>query len=140
MVFDERLVLDALANLLKGRTAFVIAHRMSTIAGADQVLVFDRGRIVERGTPAELTALAGGLYRSFLELQMGRDGGAESRAGASPGSLLAPSPSCSVNEQVSSRLTYESSHREPAGSGVPVRNDRVMRLLGSFRRSLRRGY
>ena len=87
---SERLVLDALANLLKGRTAFVIAHRMSTIAGADQVLVFDRGRIVERGTHAELTALAGGLYRSFLELQMGRDGGAESRAEASSGSLLAP--------------------------------------------------
>jgi ABC-type multidrug transport system fused ATPase/permease subunit len=67
---SERLVMGALDNLLAGRTAFVIAHRMSTIARSDQVLVVDAGRIVERGTHAELMALAGGLYRSFLDVQL----------------------------------------------------------------------
>ncbi|MGH2967788.1 MAG: ABC transporter ATP-binding protein [Solirubrobacteraceae bacterium] len=68
---SERLLMDALANLLVGRTAFVIAHRMSTVTRADHVLVVDRGRIVERGTHAELMDIAGGLYRSYLELQLG---------------------------------------------------------------------
>jgi subfamily B ATP-binding cassette protein MsbA len=68
---SERLLIDALANLLEGRTAFVIAHRMSTVARANQVLVFDQGRIVERGLHAELAQLPGGVYRSFLELQVG---------------------------------------------------------------------
>jgi len=65
---SERLLMDALGRLFEGRTAFVIAHRMSTVARADQVLVVDRGRIVERGTHAELLELEGGLYRSYLEL------------------------------------------------------------------------
>jgi ABC-type multidrug transport system fused ATPase/permease subunit len=67
---SERLLMDALANLLEGRTAFVIAHRMSTIARADHVLVLDRGRIVEHGTHKQLMRLTGGLYRSYLELQL----------------------------------------------------------------------
>jgi ATP-binding cassette, subfamily B, bacterial len=75
----ERLLVDALANLLEGRTAFVIAHRMSTVARADQVLVFDHGRIVERGLHAELAQLPGGLYRSFLELQVGHGAAATVR-------------------------------------------------------------
>jgi ATP-binding cassette subfamily B protein len=66
----ERLLMDALDNLLEGRTAFVIAHRMSTVSRADQVLVFDGGCIVERGTHEELTSVDGGLYRSYLELQL----------------------------------------------------------------------
>jgi ABC-type multidrug transport system fused ATPase/permease subunit len=67
----EGLLLDALDHLLEGRTAFVIAHRMSTVSRADQVLVFDGGRIVERGTHEELTTVDGGLYRTYLELQLG---------------------------------------------------------------------
>ena len=67
---SERLLMEALRNLAAGRTTFVIAHRMSTIAGADQVLVLDQGRIVERGTHEELMRIQGGLYRSFLELQL----------------------------------------------------------------------
>jgi len=70
----ERMLVDALDRLLAERTAFVIAHRMSTVARADQVIVFDHGRIVERGPHAELTQLPGGLYRSFLELQLGANG------------------------------------------------------------------
>jgi subfamily B ATP-binding cassette protein MsbA len=68
---SERLLMEALSNLLVGRTCFVIAHRMSTIVGADQVLVLDRGRIVERGTHQQLMTVEQGLYRSFLELQLG---------------------------------------------------------------------
>jgi ATP-binding cassette subfamily B protein len=51
----------ALEVLLRGRTAFVVAHRLSTIRKADLVLVMDQGRIVERGTHATLLA-AGGTY------------------------------------------------------------------------------
>lgn len=64
----ERLVQDALERLLAGRTVFVIAHRLSTVQRADLTLVLDRGRIVERGTHAELLA-RGGLYRSLFERQ-----------------------------------------------------------------------
>jgi ATP-binding cassette subfamily B protein len=69
---SEKVVMEALRNLVSDRTTFVIAHRMSTVAGADQVLVLDHGRIVERGTHDALKQAAGGLYRSFLELQMKR--------------------------------------------------------------------
>lgn len=63
----ERVIQGALARLLKGRTAFVIAHRLSTIINADQIIVLDHGRIVERGTHAELLAL-GGLYRDLYTM------------------------------------------------------------------------
>jgi ATP-binding cassette subfamily B protein len=58
---NEKAVQAALAEGLEGRTAIVIAHRLSTITGADQILVLDQGRIVERGLHADLYA-AGGLY------------------------------------------------------------------------------
>jgi ATP-binding cassette subfamily B protein len=59
----------ALARLMKGRTCFVVAHRLSTIRRADCVLVLDQGRIVERGSHDELLTLQGtyaGLHRDFL--------------------------------------------------------------------------
>jgi ATP-binding cassette subfamily B protein len=55
----------ALLGLMKGRTSFVIAHRLSTIRDADQVLVIDSGRIVERGTHEELVQRPGGVYRQL---------------------------------------------------------------------------
>ena len=64
----------ALNTLLKGRTCFVIAHRLSTVRNADQVLVLDRGRIVERGTHTQLLANRGiynNLYRQFARLGLG---------------------------------------------------------------------
>lgn len=60
---SERLVQEALATVLQGRTAVVIAHRLSTVETADRVLVLDRGRIVEDGTPAELIDSGGRFAR-----------------------------------------------------------------------------
>jgi putative ABC transport system ATP-binding protein len=65
----ERALTEALARLAEGRTMVSIAHRLSTAEGADLVLVFDQGRIVERGSHADLVAAGGtyaGLYESWL--------------------------------------------------------------------------
>ncbi len=66
---SERLVQDALEKLMKGRTSIVIAHRLSTIRKADQILVLDRGHIVEKGTHEELLQIENGVYRNLSELQ-----------------------------------------------------------------------
>lgn len=65
---SERLVQDALQKLMPDRTTLVIAHRLSTIEHADQVLVMDQGRIVERGTHQQLLEL-GGLYEHLYRMQ-----------------------------------------------------------------------
>ncbi|HEU4563927.1 MAG TPA: ABC transporter ATP-binding protein [Gemmatimonadaceae bacterium] len=63
---SERLVQEAIDRLLEGRTVFVIAHRLSTIIHADQILVLDRGRIIEHGTHAELLERQGAYYRLYM--------------------------------------------------------------------------
>ncbi|MBB3344042.1 lipid A export permease/ATP-binding protein MsbA [Luteimonas sp. RC10] len=65
---SERLVQDALEHLMPDRTTLVIAHRLATIEHADQVLVLDQGRLVERGTHRELLA-RGGLYAHLHRMQ-----------------------------------------------------------------------
>ncbi|WP_027079850.1 lipid A export permease/ATP-binding protein MsbA [Luteimonas mephitis] len=72
---SERLVQDALEKLMPDRTTLVIAHRLSTIEHADQVLVLDQGRLVERGTHAELLA-RGGLYAHLHQMQFREPAGA----------------------------------------------------------------
>ena len=64
---SEALIQEALLRVIAGRTAIIIAHRLSTILAADLILVLDRGKVVERGTHAELLA-AGGLYHRLYEL------------------------------------------------------------------------
>ena len=71
---SERLVQEAIDRLLAGRTVFVIAHRLSTVVHADQILVLDRGEIVERGTHAELLAQRG-VYHRLHAAQLRRDEG-----------------------------------------------------------------
>ncbi|MBD1918228.1 MULTISPECIES: ABC transporter ATP-binding protein [Cyanophyceae] len=68
----EGLVQEAIARLLHNRTSFVIAHRLSTVTQADQVLVIQQGDIVEQGTHAELIARQG-IYANLYSLQLGTD-------------------------------------------------------------------
>jgi ABC-type multidrug transport system fused ATPase/permease subunit len=64
----EAVILDALDRLMIGRTTFMIAHRLSTIRRADQILVIDQGRLVDKGTHAELVS-RGGLYKQLHDMQ-----------------------------------------------------------------------
>jgi ABC-type multidrug transport system fused ATPase/permease subunit len=66
---SERYVQDGLHQLMRHRTAVVIAHRLSTVMRADQIVVLERGRVVERGTHRELTSKRSGLYARLYQLQ-----------------------------------------------------------------------
>ncbi len=68
---SELLIQEALKHVMAGRTSIVIAHRLSTILSADQILVMDRGQIVERGTHSELLE-AGGVYHHLYQTQFER--------------------------------------------------------------------
>ncbi len=74
--YTELVIQNALRNLLKNRLAIIIAHRLSTIRLCDEIIVIDQGRIVEKGTHAELMA-KGGLYSSFYKMQFKEEEGFE---------------------------------------------------------------
>jgi len=67
---SERLVQDAIENLMKNRTSIVIAHRLSTVRRADNIIVIDDGRMVEQGSHDELLANKNGLYTKLYNMQM----------------------------------------------------------------------
>ncbi|MBL7992894.1 MAG: ABC transporter ATP-binding protein [Candidatus Kapabacteria bacterium] len=67
---SERLVQEAINNVLEDRTAIIIAHRLSTIVSADEILVFNEGRIIERGNHTELLAKKG-MYSRLYDIQFG---------------------------------------------------------------------
>ena len=66
----EHLIQEAIADLIKGRTTFVIAQRLSTVKAADMILVLEHGRIVQRGTHDELLQDSKGIYRGIYEMQL----------------------------------------------------------------------
>lgn len=90
-VFTEALIQKALRVLLADRTAFIIAHRLSTVIDADRILVLDQGRIVESGTHDELLS-RGGLYARLFRLQFreGEDKAPEPPPGSGAGPAAGP--------------------------------------------------
>ena len=66
---SERLIQEALETLMRGRTSFIIAHRLATVRHADRIIVIAGGRVVESGTHEELQAVADGTYRRLAALQ-----------------------------------------------------------------------
>jgi ATP-binding cassette subfamily B protein len=66
---SERLIQEALETLMRGRTSFIIAHRLATVRHVDRIFVIAEGRVVEAGTHEELQALEGGIYRRLAALQ-----------------------------------------------------------------------
>jgi ABC-type multidrug transport system fused ATPase/permease subunit len=66
---SEKMVQEALTKLMRNRTSVIIAHRLSTIRDADEIVVMNKGRIVERGTHDQLLA-GGGMYRHLCDLQV----------------------------------------------------------------------
>ena len=65
---SERLVQNALENMMKNRTSIVIAHRLSTIQNADEIIVMNKGEIAEQGTHSELIA-KNGVYKKLVDMQ-----------------------------------------------------------------------
>lgn len=68
---SESIIDQSLTELMRGRTTFIVAHRLSTVRKADQILVFEEGKIVERGRHEELIKKPNGVYRKLYELQIG---------------------------------------------------------------------
>lgn len=68
---SEKFITESLAELMKGRTTFIIAHRLSTVRRANRIIVLDKGKIVEIGTHEELIGKPGGVYKKLHDLQMG---------------------------------------------------------------------
>ena len=67
--YSEEMIQNATEKLTKGRTSIVIAHRLATIKKADQIIVMDGGKIVEKGTHKELLKNENGFYKNLYEVQ-----------------------------------------------------------------------
>ena len=67
---NETMIQEAISRLIKNKTVIIIAHRMRTVSGADKIVVIDKGRVAEEGTPAKLLA-QNGIYANMVRLQMG---------------------------------------------------------------------
>jgi ATP-binding cassette subfamily C protein CydCD len=122
---SEALVQEALERLLIGRTALIIAHRLSTVANADQILVLEHGRVVESGTHASLKARVG-LYRRLLAASQGEERLPESSSPALFDLNEATIKPARVSQALaaSATLPQELESREPAGFSI------LWRLLG----------
>ncbi|MEK7481774.1 MAG: ABC transporter ATP-binding protein [Patescibacteria group bacterium] len=68
---SEKIIQESLEKLMKSRTTFIIAHRLSTVRKADRILVLDKGKIVESGKHEQLVKIKNGIYRNLYELQIG---------------------------------------------------------------------
>jgi ATP-binding cassette, subfamily B, bacterial MsbA len=66
---SERLIQEALETLMRGRTSFIIAHRLATVRHVDRIIVVVGGQVVESGTHEELQAMEGGVYRRLAAMQ-----------------------------------------------------------------------
>ncbi len=88
----EKEIQDALDSVARDRTALVIAHRLSTIVHADEIIVLDKGRLVEQGSHAELIAKNGLYAKSLGSPASGREGARRTRGSAGSGRACFASP------------------------------------------------
>ena len=112
---SEALIQQGLSYLMQGRTTFVIAHRLSTIRRADQILVMEQGRIVERGTHDELFALGGRYYELYTKQH-----GLESNLFLAPG-------------EGDAAPAVEEGGGTPSGNGEPNLTDALRMVRGDIR-------
>jgi ATP-binding cassette subfamily C protein CydCD len=95
---SEALIQDALDRLMRGRTTLIFAHRLSSVVGADRILVLGEGRVAESGTHAELMARGGDYYR--LMAGQSQDGAGRAELVARPPSTREPEPSLEASADI----------------------------------------